>query len=256
MEKREDNTILLGRNTVREAIRSGREIDAIYMTEAAEANAREILALAKSAGIPIKRASKSKLDELSRFAAQGEKAANHQGIVAKAAAVRYSTLEDAEALAQQRGEPLFLIALDGVEDPHNLGAIVRSAEIFGAHGVIIPKRRSVGMTAAAAKTASGAEEYIPIIKVTNLPAVIDEVKEKGVFVAAADMDGADYYDANMTGPLLLIVGSEGHGVGRLVKEQCDFVVKLPMSGKINSLNASVAGSVLMYEAMRQRLQKK
>lgn len=256
MEKREDNTILLGRNTVREAIRSGREIDAIYMTEAAEANAREILALAKSAGIPIKRASKSKLDELSRFAAQGEKAANHQGIVAKAAAVRYSTLEDAEALAQQRGEPLFLIALDGVEDPHNLGAIVRSAEIFGAHGVIIPKRRSVGMTAAAAKTASGAEEYIPIIKVTNLPAVIDEVKEKGVFVAAADMDGLSADCANLTGAMMLVIGAEGEGISRLVKQKADFTIKIDMHGHINSLNASAAATVLMYEKKRQdKLQK-
>ena len=186
METREEvTTVLLGRNTVKEALKSGREIDAIYLTEAAEANAKDIVALAKRAGVPIKRASKAKLDEMSQFAAQGQKASNHQGILAKAAAVRYRTLEDAQVLAEQRGEPLFLIALDGIEDPHNLGAIVRSAEVFGAHGVVIPKRRSVGMTAAAAKTASGAEEYMPVIRVTNLPSFIDQVKELGVFVAVA-----------------------------------------------------------------------
>ena len=251
LEKREDNTLLLGRNTVREAIKSGREIDAIYMTEAAEASAREILALAKTAGIPIKKAHKNKLDELTRFAGYDVKAANHQGIIARAAAIRYSTLEDAEKLAEQRGEPLFLVALDGVEDPHNLGAIVRSAEIFGAHGVVIPKRRSVGMTAAAAKTASGAEEYVPVIKVGNLPAFIDEVKGKGVFVATADMDGVSTDRANLTGAMMLIIGSEGQGISRLVKQKADFTIKIDMYGKINSLNASAAAAVLMYEKKRQ-----
>lgn len=252
METREEvTTVLLGRNTVKEALKSGREIDAIYLTEAAEANAKDIVALAKRAGVPIKRASKAKLDEMSQFAAQGQKASNHQGILAKAAAVRYRTLEDAQVLAEQRGEPLFLIALDGIEDPHNLGAIVRSAEVFGAHGVVIPKRRSVGMTAAAAKTASGAEEYMPVIRVTNLPSFIDRVKELGVFVAVADMDGQSADKANLTGAMMLVIGAEGDGVSRLVRQKADFAVKIDMYGKISSLNASAAAAVLMYEKKRQ-----
>ena len=251
METREEvTTVLLGRNTVKEALKSGREIDAIYLTEAAEANAKDIVALAKRAGVPIKRASKAKLDEMSQFAAQGQKASNHQGILAKAAAVRYRTL-DAQVLAEQRGEPLFLIALDGIEDPHNLGAIVRSAEVFGAHGVVIQKRRSVGMTAAAAKTASGAEEYMPVIRVTNLPSFIGRVKELGVFVAAADMDGQSADKANLTGAMMLVIGAEGDGVSRLVRQKADFAVKIDMYGKISSLNASAAAAVLMYEKKRQ-----
>ena len=247
METREEvTTVLLGRNTVKEALKSGREIDAIYLTEAAEANAKDIVALAKRAGVPIKRASKAKMDEMSQFAAQGQKASNHQGILAKAAAVRYRTLEDAQVLAEQRGEPLFLIALDGIEDPHNLGAIVRSAEVFGAHGVVIQKRRSVGMTAAAAKTASGAEEYMPVIRVTNLPSFIDRVKELGVF-----MDGQSADKANLTGAMMLVIGAEGDGVSRLVRQKADFAVKIDMYGKISSLNASAAAAVLMYEKKRQ-----
>ena len=154
-------------------------------------------------------------------------------------------------LAEQRGEPLFLIALDGIEDPHNLGAIVRSAEVFGAHGVVIQKRRSVGMTAAAAKTASGAEEYMPVIRVTNLPSFIDRVKELGVFVAAADMDGQSADKANLTGAMMLVIGAEGDGVSRLVRQKADFAVKIDMYGKISSLNASAAAAVLMYEKKRQ-----
>ncbi len=256
MENKDGQFILLGRNTVREAIRSGREIDTIYMTQAAEMNARDIFALAKNAGIPIKRVSKNKIDELSASAAQGESLPNHQGILARVSTIRYSTLEDAKKLAQMRAEPLFLIALDGVEDPHNLGAIVRSAEVFGAHGVVIKKRRSAAMTPAAAKAASGAEEYIPVIRVSNLAALIEEVKKEGVFVAAADMDGTSADRTDLTGAMMIVIGAEGEGVSRLVKEKADFTVKIDMYGQLGSLNASVAAAILMYEKKQQDKRKK
>ena len=253
METREEvTTVLLGRNTVKEALKSGREIDAIYLTEAAEANAKDIVALAKRAGVPIKRASKAKMDEMSQFAAQGQKASNHQGILAKAAAVRYRTLEDAQVLAEQRGEPLFLIALDGIEDPHNLGAIIRTANLAGAHGVIIPKRRAVGLTATVVKASAGAIHYTPVAKVTNLVNTMEELKQRGMWFACADMDGEVMYRQNLTGSLGLVIGNEGHGVSRLVKEHCDYIASIPMKGDIDSLNASVAAGVLAFEVVRQR----
>ena len=169
--------------------------------------------------------------------------------------VEYVELEDILQIAKDKNEPPFIVLLDELEDPHNLGAILRSADAAGVHGVLIPKRRSCPLSATVAKTSAGAVEYVPVARIGNVVQTIKRLKEEGLWVAAADMDGTDYYEADMTGALLLIIGNEGHGVGRLVKEQCDFVVKIPMVGKINSLNASVAGSILMYEAMKQRRNK-
>jgi 23S rRNA (guanosine2251-2'-O)-methyltransferase len=179
----------------------------------------------------------------------------HQGVLAQVAPVQYVELEDILQIARDKNEPPFILLLDELEDPHNLGALLRTADAAGVHGVLIPKRRSVPLSATVAKTSAGAVEYVPVARIGNMVQTIRRLKDEGLWVAAADMDGTDYYEADMTGPLLLIVGSEGHGVGRLVKEQCDFVVRIPMMGKINSLNASVAGSILMYEAMKQRIQR-
>jgi 23S rRNA (guanosine2251-2'-O)-methyltransferase len=245
-----ETNILYGRNPVREALRSGREADSLYIQDSIENNIQEIIALAKRRQIPVKMVPRNKIDSMVEFET-GEKGLNHQGVVLRVPSVSYSTLEDAVKLAEEREEPLFLIALDGIEDPHNLGAIVRSAEIFGAHGVVIPKRRSAGMSATASKSASGAEEYIPIIRVGNLVNFIDEVKKKGVFVAAADMDGQSLYRSNLKGAMMIIVGSEGQGISRLVRERSDFIVSIDMYGHINSLNASSAAAVIMYEKKRQ-----
>ncbi len=247
--------IIIGRNTVKEAVLSGREIDTIYVLSTAEGSILSIVSKARERGIPVRRVPRQKLDELARPFFAADKTARHQGIVARVAAVEYGSMQEIFALAERKGEPPFIIALDGVEDPHNLGAIVRSAEVFGAHGVLLPKRRSAGMTAAAAKAASGAEEYIPIVKVGNLVAAIREIKEKGVFVAAADMDGQRADTADLTGALLLVIGAEGKGVSRLARETADFVVRIDMAGKINSLNASNAAAVLMYEKRRQDRQR-
>ena len=177
----------------------------------------------------------------------------HQGVIAYAAAYEYSEVEDMLKLAEERGEDPFLILLDNIEDPHNLGAIIRTANLAGAHGVIIPKRRAVGLTATVAKTSAGALNYTPVAKVTNLVKTMEELKQRGLWFVCADMDGDLMYDLNLTGPIGLVVGSEGEGVGRLVKENCDFVAGVPMRGQISSLNASVAAGVLAYEIVRQRL---
>ncbi len=242
--------IIIGRNPVREALKAGREIDTLYILESSEGSIREIASIAQKKGIPIKKVPKSKLDELSRpYAHEGS--ANHQGVAARVAAVTYSTLDDIFSLAEKKGEPPFIIALDGIEDPYNVGAILRSAEVFGAHGLILQKRRSAGLTWSAAKTASGAEEYIPVARVTNLSSAIEEVKKRGVFVAAADMEGTSADRVNLQGAIMLVIGSEGKGVSRLVKEKADFIVKIDMYGRISSLNASAAAAVLMYEKVRQ-----
>lgn len=246
----EDADIIIGRNTVREAILSGREIETLYLLSTAEGSILEIASLARKKGIPVRSVPKSKLDELAKPFFK-ENGARHQGIAARVAAIIYSGMEDIFALAASRDEQPFIIALDGVEDPHNLGAIVRSAEVFGAHGVVLPKRRSAGMTAAAAKAASGAEEYVPIVRVSNLASAIEEVKKKGVFVAAADMDGVSVEKTNLKGAMMFIIGAEGSGVSRLVRERADFVVRIDVRGKISSLNASNAAAVLMYEKRRQ-----
>ena len=190
--------------------------------------------------------SKERLDQLSETRA-------HQGVIAQVAAYEYSTVEDILAKAEEKGEPPFLILLDNVEDPHNLGAIIRTANLAGAHGVIIPKRRAVGLTSTVAKTSAGAINYTPVAKVTNLVRTMEELKEKGIWFVCADMGGESMYRMNLTGPIGLVIGNEGEGVSRLVKEACDFTASIPMKGDIDSLNASVAAGVLAYEIVRQRL---
>ena len=189
---------------------------------------------------------KERLDQLSETRA-------HQGVIAQVAAYEYSTVEDILAKAEEKGEPPFLILLDNVEDPHNLGAIIRTANLAGAHGVIIPKRRAVGLTSTVAKTSAGAINYTPVAKVTNLVRTMEELKEKGIWFVCADMGGESMYRMNLTGPIGLVIGNEGEGVSRLVKEACDFTASIPMKGDIDSLNASVAAGVLAYEIVRQRL---
>ena len=204
------------------------------------------MAKAKAKGIPIKETDRKKLDYMCSGAA-------HQGIVALASVKEYSTVDDIFALAEERGEKPFIIVLDEIEDPHNLGAIIRTAECAGAHGIIIPKRRAVGLSFTVGKSSAGAYEYVPVARVTNIPNTLDELKERGCWIYGADMDGSTYCEGNLTGASALVIGSEGNGLGRLVKEKCDVILSLPMCGRINSLNASVAAGVLMYEFTRQRL---
>ena len=238
--------IIVGRNPVMEALKSGREIDKILIKKGKyEGSIVPIVKKAKENGIIIQEVEKQKLDAI----ADGE---NHQGIVAYASAHEYAKIDDIFELASKRGEPPFIILCDKITDPHNLGAIIRTANCVGAHGIIIPKRNSVGINSVVAKTSAGAIEYTPVAKVTNLASTIEDLKKRGVWVAAADMDGQDMHKADLKGALCIVVGSEGAGISRLVKEKCDFVVSIPMKGEINSLNASVAASVIMYEALRQR----
>lgn len=238
--------LVAGRNAVLELLKGGRSINRLMVAEGAgEGSMREILALAKEQGILVQTIGRGKLDAL----APGIR---HQGVLAQVPPVPYAELEDILAAAQEKGEPPFLLLLDELADPHNLGAILRTADAAGVHGVLIPKHRSCPLSATVAKTSAGAVEYVPVARIGNMVQTIKRLKKDGFWVAAADMDGQVYYQADLTGPLLLVIGSEGQGVGRLVREQCDFVVSLPMVGKINSLNASVAASILMYESMRQR----
>ena len=215
-----------------------------------EGSVKEVISLAKEQGIVIQFVERSKIEGIAG-------GLRHQGVLAYVAPVAYSDLETILQAAETKGEAPFLLLLDELEDPHNLGALLRTADATGVHGVLIPKRRSVPLTATVAKTSAGAVEYVPVARIGNIAQTLRKLKDKGFWVAGADMDGSqNYYEADLTGPLVLVVGSEGHGMSRLTKEQCDFIVKMPMVGKINSLNASVAGSILMYESMRQRLQKK
>lgn len=242
----ENSDVIIGRNAVTEALKAGRSIDAVWVARGERSGSMsKIIALASSAGIPVKEVSPAKLDAMS---ANG----NHQGVCATAAVKEYASLEDIFALAQEKNESPFIIIADEIEDPHNLGAIIRSAEASGAHGVIVSKRRAAGLTFAVGKASAGAVEYLPVARVANIAQTIDKLKEKGVWVYAADMDGETWCQANLTGGLALVIGSEGSGVGRLIKEKCDGVLSLPMNGKVNSLNASVAAGILMYEAARQR----
>ncbi|MCI8623554.1 MAG: 23S rRNA (guanosine(2251)-2'-O)-methyltransferase RlmB [Provencibacterium sp.] len=235
---------VVGRNPVLEALRGERALNALYLEQGnASTAAAQAVQLAKKRGIPVKNVSKEKLAQLSGGAA-------HQGMAATLASHSYADLED---IYERAGEdPLFVILLDELEDPHNLGAIVRTAEAAGAHGVVIPRRRSALLTPAAAKAAAGALEHLPVARVNNLSATIEELKARGVWVYAADMDGESYCATHFDGPVALVIGSEGRGVGRLVKENCDAVVSLPMYGQLGSLNASVAAGILMYEIARQR----
>ena len=238
--------MVAGRNAVMEALKGSRSVNKLMIANGStEGSIKEIIAVAKEKGVNIQYWDRSKLDSIAR-------GIRHQGVLAQVAPVRYAELEDILQVAKDRNEPPFIVLLDELEDPHNLGAILRTADAAGVHGVLIPKHRSCPLSATVAKTSAGAVEHVPVARVGNLVQTIKKLKQEGLWVAAADMDGKDYYATDLTGPLLLIIGSEGQGVGRLVKEQCDFVVRIPMVGKINSLNASVAGSILMYEAMKQR----
>lgn len=243
--------VLVGRNAVTEALKSGRGINKLWIASGdREGSVSEIAALAKERGIVVQYVERGKIESL----AGGHR---HQGVLAYVAPVPYAELDDILKAAEEKGEAPFLVLLDELEDPHNLGALLRTADATGVHGILIPKRRSVSLNATVAKTSAGAVEYVPVARIGNIAQTLKKLKEKGFWVAGADMDGEKaYYEADLTGPLVLVVGSEGRGMSRLTKEACDFIVSMPMVGRINSLNASVAGSILMYESMRQRLQKK
>ena len=239
-----------GRNAVLEAFRSGKPIDKLFVLDGCQDGpVVSIKREAKKNDTIVKYVTKERLDQMSETG-------KHQGVIAIAAAYEYATVDDILKNAEQKGEPPFVLLLDNIEDPHNLGAIIRTANLAGAHGVIIPKDRAVGLTAVVARTSAGALNYTPVAKVTNLTRTIEELKEKGMWLVCADMDGSVMYDLNLTGPIGLVIGNEGSGVGRLVKEHCDMVAAIPMKGDIDSLNASVAAGVLAYEIVRQRLQAK
>ncbi|MBU9728961.1 23S rRNA (guanosine(2251)-2'-O)-methyltransferase RlmB [Diplocloster modestus] len=236
-----------GRNAVLEAFRSGKTIDRLFVLDGCRDGAvSTITREARKHDTMIQFVTKERLNQMSETG-------KHQGVIAYAAAYEYADIDDMFRLAEEKGEPPFLILLDNIEDPHNLGAIIRTANLSGAHGVIIPKRRAVGLTATVAKTSAGALNYTPVAKVTNLGATIEELKERGMWFVCADMDGELMYRLNLTGPIGLVIGSEGEGVGRLVKEKCDLTASIPMKGEIDSLNASVAAGILAYEIVRQRL---
>ena len=243
----EDESLTIeGRNAVLEAFRAGKTIDKIFVLDGCQDGPiRTIVREAKKGDTILSFVAKERLDQMSETG-------KHQGVVAYAAAYGYAQVEDILNAARKKNEPPFVILLDGIEDPHNLGAIIRTANQAGAHGIIIPKRRAVGLTATAAKASAGAINYTPVAKVTNLVKTMEQLKEEGLWFVCADMDGGVMYGQNLKGPIGLVIGSEGDGVSRLVKEKCDFVTKIPMCGDIDSLNASVAAGVLAYEVVRQR----
>ncbi|MBP2655074.1 MAG: putative TrmH family tRNA/rRNA methyltransferase [Firmicutes bacterium] len=238
---------IAGRNSVLEALKGGRTINKLLVTKGdRHGSLKEIVGLARSKGLVVQDVEAAKLDQITS-------GVRHQGVVAMVAPVEYVELEDILANAERRNEPPFIVLLDELEDPHNVGAILRTAEAAGVHGVLIPKRRSCPLSAAVAKTSAGAVEYVPVARVGNVAQTIDSLKKAGLWVVGADMEGSkEYYRADLSGPVLLVVGSEGRGLGRLTKEACDFLVRIPMKGKVGSLNASVACSLLLYEIFRQR----
>lgn len=241
-----NNNIICGRNSVLEAVRSGREIDRLLVAHGVSGGSvAAIIAKCSAKGILIKEVSPQKLDYLCGNA-------NHQGVAVMFSAQEYCTVDDILNLAKERNENPFIIICDEIEDPHNLGAIIRSAEACGVHGIIIPKRRSASLNATVAKSASGALEYMKVARVTNIASEIDNLKKNGIWVFGADMDGKDYTSFDYSIPVAVVIGNEGKGIGRLVAQKCDEIISLPMKGKINSLNASVAAGVLMYEVVRKR----
>ena len=256
-EKREDwkdrqqesDGVIEGRNAVLEALRAGTPVDKIYIAKGeTDASLGHIASTARGKGIVVVEADRRKLDAMSLTHA-------HQGVIAVAAVRAYATVEDILSIAREKGEPPLIVVCDELSDPHNLGAVIRTAECAGAHGVIIPKRRSAGLTAVVAKTSAGAVSHVPVARVANLPALRKELKEAGVWVFGTAADGdTRLYDADLKGPAAIVIGSEGTGMGRLVAETCDFKVSIPMKGKLNSLNASAAAAILLYEAVRQRLE--
>lgn len=243
--------LIMGRNAVREAVRSGRSIDKILVTKEIDGSLREIINLARDNNIRVDSVVREKLDELCMPFGHGQKTGNHQGIVAMVPGVEYCEIADILNFAKKKGEKPFIIILDGIEDPHNLGSIIRSAVCAGAHGIIIPRRRAVSVTAGACKASAGAVEYAHIARVANIANAIARLKDEGLWIAGADMSGTAMTSARMEGALALVIGSEGDGIGRLVKEKCDFLVSIPMFGQIDSLNAAVAAAVLMFEKRRQ-----
>ena len=246
---RYEESVCEGRNPVLEAFRSGKTVDRLFILDGChDGPIQTILREAKKKNTLINYVKKERLDQLSETG-------KHQGVIAYLAAYEYAEVSDILKAAENKGESPFIIILDGIEDPHNLGAIIRTANLAGAHGVIIPKRRAVGLTATVAKTSAGALNYTPVAKVTNLVQTMEDLKKEGLWFVCADMDGEVMYRQNLTGPIGLVIGNEGEGVSRLVKEKCDFVTSIPMKGDIDSLNASVAAGVLMYEIVRQRLGK-
>lgn len=246
--KQEENEFTIeGRNAVIEAFRSGKTIDRVYIQDGIQDGPiMTIKREARKQDTMVKYVAKERLDQMSETG-------RHQGVIACAAAYKYAEIEDMFWLAGKRGEPPFIFFLDNIEDPHNLGAIIRTANLVGAHGVVIPKNRAAGLTATVARTSAGALNYTPVAKVTNMAKTIEELKDKGLWFVCADMNGTRMYDLNLKGPIGLVIGSEGEGVGRLVKEKCDMVAAIPMKGDVDSLNASVAAGVLAYEIVRQRL---
>ena len=238
-----------GRNAVLEAFRSGKTIDKLYVLDGCQDGpVKTITREARKGDTIINYVTKERLDQISETG-------KHQGVIAVCAAYDYAEVDDILKKAEEKGEPPFIIILDGIEDPHNLGAIIRTANQAGAHGIIIPKRRAVGLTQTVARTSAGAINYTPVAKVTNITQTIKELKDKGMWFVCADMDGTQMYDLNLTGSIGLVIGNEGDGVSKLVKENCDMIASIPMKGDIDSLNASVATGVLAYEIVRQRLKK-
>lgn len=236
-----------GRNSVAEVLKSGRSINKILVAKGERHGAiREIIGQARSQGLVVQEVEAAKLDQITE-------GVRHQGVVAMVAPVAYAEIEDILGKAQENGEQPFIVLLDELEDPHNVGAILRTSDATGVHGVLLPKRRSSPLTATVAKTSAGAVEYVPVARIGNISQTLQKLKKQGLWVVGADMDGdKNYYEADLTGPIVVVVGSEGQGMGRLTKEECDFVVRIPMKGKITSLNASVACSLLLYEVLRQR----
>lgn len=248
-ENKFQETKVEGRNAVLEAFRSGKAVDKLFVLERCEDGpVRTILREAKKHDTMVKFVKKERLDQMSETG-------KHQGVIAMTAAYTYAEVEDILEAAREKGEPPFILLLDNIEDPHNLGAIIRTANLAGAHGVIIPKNRAVGLTATVARTSAGALHYTPVAKVTNLARTIEELKKQGMWFVCADMGGTQMYDLDLKGPMGLVIGNEGDGVSKLVREKCDFIASIPMQGDIDSLNASVAAGVLAYEIVRQRMGK-
>ncbi len=245
-KKGAEEELIIGRNAVREALKAGRPANALLVKKGERTGALlPIIAECKDKGIPVKETDAKKLDYMCGHQ-------NHQGVLLLAAAGSYSTVEEILAVARERGEPPFLILCDGIEDPHNLGAIIRSAEAGGAHGVILPERRSASLTGIVGKTSAGALEYLKVARVKNLNSTVKDLQQRGIWVYAADMDGVPYRQANLTGPVALVIGGEGAGVSRLTKELCDGSVSIPMKGRVNSLNASVAAAILIFNIAENR----
>lgn len=247
----EEPYFIMGRNAVREAVKSGRSIDRILVVEEKDGSLREVIALARDRRLVIVEVTRAKLDQMCLPYGHGGKTGNHQGIIALVPPIEYAEIKDILALARERGQAPFVIVLDGIEDPHNLGSIIRSAECAGAHGVVIPKRRAASVTTTVGKASAGAIEYIKIAKVTNIQSALEELKKAGLWIAGTAVSGTPMAKASLKGPIALVIGSEGDGIAPLTARNCDMIVSIPLRGKIESLNASVAAAVLMFEKLRQ-----